>query len=79
MIQKVFKLIDFKINKITEDGKRASLIIINEGLFKRLQQDVVQESMEQKYGTLKSPHTSLTVYQNCKIMTSQVVETVEVF
>ncbi len=79
MIEKVFKLIDFKLGKIAEQNKRASIILINEELFKRLQQGIIEQGVTQKQGMVKSPHDTLSVYKNCKILTSQVVETVEVF
>jgi len=77
MLERVFKLVDAKMQRISVSNKRPSIIVINEDIFRQLQQDIVTQSMEQKHGALRSPF-DLQVYKNCKVITSQVIETVEV-
>ena len=78
MINDVYALIDEKIAKISQDRKRPTVIVMNEDLYKRMQVEMVTQSMQQKFGKVINPH-DLNIYNNLKIIPVQTVELVEVF
>lgn len=78
MIDQVYALIDQKIHGILEEAKQPAVIVINSGLYKSLQQAVVEADLSQPFGKVRSPY-SLANYKGLQVIPSQVVETVEVF
>lgn len=77
-LNKVLELVDTKINTIEKQNKRAAVIVINDELFKQMQQEMMYQDMSQKHGTIRSPY-SLQVHRGVKVIQSQVCTTVEVF
>jgi hypothetical protein len=78
IIDSVFAVIDEKIASIETEKKRASVIVINENLFKQMQQEMLGRDMSQRNGVVRSPY-ALQVYRGAKVITSQVADTIEVF
>lgn len=78
IIDSIFQIIDNKIATIETDAKRASVIIINDKLFKQMQQEMMNRDMTQVYGTVRSPY-ALQVYKGVKVVPSEVADSVEVF
>lgn len=77
-MSKVLELVDSKIDSIEKQNKRAAVIVINDELFRRMQQEMMYQDMSQKHGTIRSPF-SLQVHRGVKVIPSQVCGTVEVF
>lgn len=77
IIDSIFQIIDAKMNSIETNAKRAAVIVINESLFKQMQQEMLGQDMSQVYGKVRSPY-ALQVYRGVKVVPSQVVESVEV-
>lgn len=77
-MEKVFQVVDSRINNIETAGKRASVIIINSKAFQQIQQEMFYQDSMQSHGTIRSPY-SLQSYKGAKVVTSEVVELVEVY
>ena len=78
IMDSIFQIVDEKIAIIEEQAKRASVIIINESLFRQIQQEMMFQDMSQKNGRVRSPY-ALQVYKGAKVIPSQVAESIEVF
>ncbi len=78
IMDSVFQIVDGKIDNIETEKKRAAVIVINENLFRQMQQEMLTRDMSQPYGTVRSPY-ALQVYRGVKVVPSQVIESVEVF
>jgi len=74
----IFQIVDDRISEIEGQAKRASVIVLNENLFRQMQQEMLFQDISQKHGKVRSPY-ALQVYRGIKVITSQVVETVEIF
>ena len=74
----IYQQIDDKIDEIEQKKQQASIIILNEGLFKQMQQETLYLDMSQQSGKVRSPY-ALQVYRNLRVVPSQVCENVEVF
>lgn len=77
-IEKVFQVVDSRINTIETSGKRVSVIIINSNTFRQIQQEMFYQDSMQSHGTIRSPY-ALQSYKGAKVVTSEVVELVEVY
>jgi len=78
IINKIYSLIDEKINRIEEQRMKPSVIIVNASLFRQMQQEFADTQLAQAYGKVRSPY-SLSVYKGCTVHPSEAVETAEVF
>lgn len=78
MMEMVFQRVDKRIGDIEEQRKRAAVIIINDRVFRQIQQEMFMHDQMQKFGAIRSPY-SLQSYKGAKVVTSEVVELVEVF
>lgn len=78
IMDSVYQIIDSKINLIETKAKRPVVIVINEGLFKQMQQEMFARDMSQLHGKIRSPY-ALQVYKGCTVIASQVVDSVEVY
>lgn len=78
IMDSIFQIVDSKIDAIEVKAKRAAVIILNESLFRQIQQEMMMQDMSAKYGKIRSPY-ALQVYRGVKVVTSQVVDSVEVF
>jgi len=78
MMSQIFELIDTKIEKIEEQAKKPVAIVINTDLFKQLQKEFADAQLAQKSGFIKSPY-SLQNYKGCTVISSAVIETLEVY
>lgn len=78
IMDSVFQIVDSKIELIETKAKRPAVIVINEGLFKQMQQEMFTRDMSQVHGKIRSPY-ALQVYKGCTVIVSQVVDSVEVF
>ena len=78
IMDSIFQIVDSRINEIESQAKRASVIVLNESLFKQIQQEMMYQDMNQAYGKVRSPY-ALQVYRGAKVIPSQVVESVEIF
>lgn len=77
-MEKVFQVVDTRIASIEQQGKRANIIIISAKCFKQIQQEMFMQDSMQSHGTIRSPY-ALQSYKGAKVVTSEVVELVEVF
>lgn len=77
IMDSIFHIIDTKIDSIEQLAKKASIIVINESLFKQMQQEMITRDSLQKHGVIRSPY-ALQVYRGVKVVPSQVAESVEV-
>ena len=78
IMNSIFDIVDEKIVLIETQAKRPSVIVLNESLFKQMQQEMMYQDFSQKSGKVRSPY-ALQVYKGIKVVASQVVETVEVY
>ena len=76
--EKIFELIDSKVNHIYTSAKRPAVIVVNAQLYKSLQEEILERDLSQPYGKVRSP-LDLKVYNGIPLIPSQVVEVVEVF
>lgn len=77
-LSKVLELVDSKIDSIEKQNKRAAVIVINDELFRRMQQEMFSQDISQQHGKVRSPY-SLQVHRGVRVVSSQVVSTVEVY
>jgi len=78
IMDSIFQIVDSKIDAIEANAKRAAVIVLNEGLFKQMQQEMMTQDMSMKYGKIRSPY-ALQVYRGVKVVASQVADSVEVY
>ena len=78
IMDSIFEIVDKKIDSIEGQSKRAAVIVLNDGLYKQMQQEMMMQDMAQRYGKVRSPF-SLQVHRGVRVVTSQVVDSVEVF
>lgn len=77
-LEKIYQLIDSKIDAIEKQNIRPAIIIVNDTLFRQAQQDMLMRDMQQSHGVVRSPH-SLNVHRGIRVVTSSLCETAEVF
>lgn len=78
IMDSIFQIVDDKINRIEAQAKRAAVIVINDGLFRQMQQEMFMADSMQRNGKVRSPY-ALQVYKGIKVVASQIAESVEVF
>ena len=78
IMDSIYSIVDARIDEIEASGKRASVIVLAESLFRQIQQEMMYQDMSQKFGKMRSPH-SLSVHRGVKVIASQVVASVEIF
>lgn len=78
IIDSIYSIVDARIDEIEASGKRASVIVLAESLFRQMQQEMMYSDMSQKFGKVRSPF-DLQVHRGVKVICSQVVESVEIY
>ena len=77
IMNSIYQIIDQKIANIESQGKRASIIVLNDKLFQQIQQEMMFKDSSQTHGVIRSPF-DLQVYNKIRVVTSQVCDAVEV-
>lgn len=78
MIEQIFEKVDVRIVELSAQNKTPSLILINARLYQNLQQEMLTQDLSQSYGKVRSPY-NLRSYKGLQLLTSHVVDDVEVF